>query len=796
MSESNQQDALLNSFDTYFTNHDFIKVTKASADNYSVSFKLLGYIKNGDIIELATEHSIHLEIPFGFPLFPPSCKPVSPTFHPDFDPSAICISDFWDPDKTCNHLIEYIGEMIQGIHFSTENSFNDEAAAWYQENSSNFPIPQDNVSSHNNELEKDIDITQNDLDDSDSDINTEDINIDSDIEDNSIDLVLDVDLDMEEDVENQNDKINSDALIALAEIKEFYKLDKKLKEIPFASEFLERDFLQEQTETALNDAESLLKQATSFENKKDYILACGKYQEAKERVSDLYGVDDNISRLNELISNASKQEQTNDTEEENDVPVPKAPNYKKHIPNISIRYLIAFAITILLASGLKGYSAFNDYLSASSLLNKCQISIKNSSYPSAKSSCESVIRIHNNSNPVFSWLSSGTSQEATKILNSEQLQQGLLGKIKINGIWVNKSIDGLSAFQTLQAEADKDIAGGKYSHAKSIIKKARPLAKTKEEKEIVANTLTLVSVKILESKANTILVEKGCIEAKPLLLKAKKEARNLSTELQKNIIEPINSILTECTFKQLLSEGDKLYNSSDWQKALPIYRDALLQLQDTSENKNLSISELESKISKSKLYSAIDKANTAFAQGRWQEAIDTYNKAIVELSKEKNSNKSEISLNKLKRIALQAQIVKNQHEAKLAADKAYYSKAIKIHQETSKIINESEFTKDSYFAKISAKIPQTISKLQSKRFIEIKRQDLLKMHNSLFSKNYPATPAELLSNREVIFLNQAGSLFTYKLFAIDKSSGRPLKLVIFYAYNSKTGKWNFAKPRT
>ncbi len=109
-------------------------------DKYEVTYQVEGLQKNtSDEIETVNSHTITLSIPFGYPHFPPSCKPKSPIFHPDFDPAAICIGDFWEKNRSIIDLIRHIGEMITGRFYSTSNAFNEEAAQWYEKNKAKLP---------------------------------------------------------------------------------------------------------------------------------------------------------------------------------------------------------------------------------------------------------------------------------------------------------------------------------------------------------------------------------------------------------------------------------------------------------------------------------------------------------------------------------------------------------------------------------------------------------------------------------------------------------------------------------
>ncbi|MEE4135394.1 MAG: hypothetical protein V2I32_04895, partial [Desulforhopalus sp.] len=127
-----------------FTAHPFITVEAnkgQSPDQYTINYAIAGLCKNQEgEVKTRLGHTVELTIPFGFPHFPPSCKPKSEIFHPDFDPAAICLGNFWETNPSLPELIIHIGRMINGEEFTTTNSFNEEAAEWYSQNREKFPL--------------------------------------------------------------------------------------------------------------------------------------------------------------------------------------------------------------------------------------------------------------------------------------------------------------------------------------------------------------------------------------------------------------------------------------------------------------------------------------------------------------------------------------------------------------------------------------------------------------------------------------------------------------------------------
>lgn len=127
-----------------FANHSHISIVSTEGlpvNKYIVEYRVIGLVRldDGEIAK-SDQHRIEISLSFGFPHFPPNCKPLTQIFHPDIDPSAIKIADFWTADESLASLISHIGQMICWQVYSTENVFNPDAAAWLAENSDAVPL--------------------------------------------------------------------------------------------------------------------------------------------------------------------------------------------------------------------------------------------------------------------------------------------------------------------------------------------------------------------------------------------------------------------------------------------------------------------------------------------------------------------------------------------------------------------------------------------------------------------------------------------------------------------------------
>jgi ubiquitin-protein ligase len=61
-------------------------------------------------------------------------------FHPNFDPTIICVGDHWTAAEKLSDLIIRIGEMIAYQAYNIKSPLDGEAAMWADLNQSKFPV--------------------------------------------------------------------------------------------------------------------------------------------------------------------------------------------------------------------------------------------------------------------------------------------------------------------------------------------------------------------------------------------------------------------------------------------------------------------------------------------------------------------------------------------------------------------------------------------------------------------------------------------------------------------------------
>jgi len=127
-----------------FTNHPFIRLVEVQGEppeKYTFEFQVTGLVPMEDGIPTpGTAHRAEVFLPQDYPRRPPFCRMISPVFHPNIDPTKICIGDHWSAGESLAALVIRIGEMICYQSYNVKSPLNAEAAAWADQNLEKLPL--------------------------------------------------------------------------------------------------------------------------------------------------------------------------------------------------------------------------------------------------------------------------------------------------------------------------------------------------------------------------------------------------------------------------------------------------------------------------------------------------------------------------------------------------------------------------------------------------------------------------------------------------------------------------------
>jgi predicted Zn finger-like uncharacterized protein len=133
----------------YVRRHPRLELIQAEGDppeRYQIQYRVRGLRQTDDRLVVADTHLVEITLLRNYPRTPPQCRMLTPIFHPNIAPHAICIGDHWSAGEPLPALVARIGELIAFQSYNTKSPLNGEAARWTADNLERLPL--DPVSMH------------------------------------------------------------------------------------------------------------------------------------------------------------------------------------------------------------------------------------------------------------------------------------------------------------------------------------------------------------------------------------------------------------------------------------------------------------------------------------------------------------------------------------------------------------------------------------------------------------------------------------------------------------------------
>lgn len=109
-------------------------------ERYRLVLKVKSLRERGDQVEPADEHRLEVTLPRGYPRDAPLFRMLTPVFHPNIAPHAVCIGDDWSASEPLDQLIQRVGEILAFQSYNTKSPLNGRAAQWVDEHRGQLPI--------------------------------------------------------------------------------------------------------------------------------------------------------------------------------------------------------------------------------------------------------------------------------------------------------------------------------------------------------------------------------------------------------------------------------------------------------------------------------------------------------------------------------------------------------------------------------------------------------------------------------------------------------------------------------
>ncbi len=127
----------------YVRRHPRVQLIQAEGDppeHYQLQYQVRGLRQKDDRLVVAKTHLVEIALPRDYPRVPPQCRMLTPVFHPNIAPHAICIGDHWSAGEPLVSIVARIGELIAYQSYNTKSPLNGEAARWTYENLDRLPL--------------------------------------------------------------------------------------------------------------------------------------------------------------------------------------------------------------------------------------------------------------------------------------------------------------------------------------------------------------------------------------------------------------------------------------------------------------------------------------------------------------------------------------------------------------------------------------------------------------------------------------------------------------------------------
>ena len=800
---SDQLDTVFQEVFEYFRHTPNISITSEDStpsSQYIITYGITGVCKDHDSeVYSCDNHRISISLPFGFPHFPPNCIPESPTFHPDFDASAISIDEIWESDNSLITLILHIGKMIAGEIYSENNAFNEEASEWYKNNNDRLPFDTTDAGQPENDIQPPAEPDDNLP---------------------GIDTLDDDDFGLSFSLENESafeEVIDTDNLHLKIKQKQFQSLFQELESLP--EDFEGRKEIQEQTEKAMSQAMALYKEADEIEHQGNPKEALEKYlavenlvadypmlQEAKERVQQAYDLLGDWSAT-------SKEDDTNSSDSVSDIeeskPQDDGPRTtatktffedKKAVSKKWGLFALGGATLALgVALAVTYFSQGSNLQRANELYSECRKHLNTNKFREAETKCTQALKLSTDIKIIKQSEKENLTKKIQAILSSPKLRQGLAGKTLVAGKYVSQSTKKqLLDFKKTKKEADTFFEKMHWDAAADSYLKTLNIAKTSNS--IAPTVLVQIRQKSLHAQFNS-LVQTGEETLSASHWKSANQQFNKALKLTEgnvNItpedVTRLKSLLKLTKFNAIQAQGHEFFNASEWDSALINYKQALNLTSSIDQISSYEINSLNENIAKTEIYMAIEKGKNAFDASQWNNVIRQYEKALILLNE--NSHvlskiDTEKSRTKLSRIILHTEIIQDKQDVVKYLKSEDYSaviqKLVKIEQS---IIN-SNFAGQEEFKIILEETRTQVDKAKAQLLLTKQSTYLSDNYKVLFLKHYPSAIGPALSAPAVEFLRNIDSKLLFRMQCTETSGGRSLRLQMDYLYSPDSKKWNF-----
>ncbi|MFM9962176.1 MAG: ubiquitin-conjugating enzyme E2 [Planctomycetaceae bacterium] len=127
----------------YIRRHPRLKIIQTDGEppeRYQLEYRIRSLRQVNDELVPIKSHLVEIALPRNYPRVPPQCRMLSPVFHPNIAPHAICVGDHWSAGEPLASLVARIGEMLAYQSYNVKSPLNGEAARWVEQHLDELPL--------------------------------------------------------------------------------------------------------------------------------------------------------------------------------------------------------------------------------------------------------------------------------------------------------------------------------------------------------------------------------------------------------------------------------------------------------------------------------------------------------------------------------------------------------------------------------------------------------------------------------------------------------------------------------
>ncbi|HJQ27411.1 MAG TPA: ubiquitin-conjugating enzyme E2 [Blastocatellia bacterium] len=114
-------------------------------DRYRLFLNVRSIRKSGSELHYVNKHHLEIWLPQDYPREPPVCRMLSPVFHPNIAPHAVCVGDHWTAAESLDRIIMRVCEMLAFQSYNTKSPLNGEAAQWVETHLAQLPLDKEEL---------------------------------------------------------------------------------------------------------------------------------------------------------------------------------------------------------------------------------------------------------------------------------------------------------------------------------------------------------------------------------------------------------------------------------------------------------------------------------------------------------------------------------------------------------------------------------------------------------------------------------------------------------------------------